>query len=71
MRIRLLLLLHLFWLTFACGLSRASDLALVGGKVYTSPTEEPIDNGSIIVRDGRILAVGPSATINPARCEGD
>ena len=63
MRIRRLLLLHLFWVILACGLSRASDLALVGGKVYPSPTEEPIDNGSIIVHDGRIVAVGPSATV--------
>ena len=63
MRIRLLLLLTLSWVVFACGLSRASDLALVGGKVYPSPTEKPIDNGSIIVHDGRIVAIGPSATV--------
>jgi imidazolonepropionase-like amidohydrolase len=67
MRIRLLLLLHLSWVIFGCGLSRASDLALVGGKVYPSPTEEPIDNGSIIVHDGRIVAVGSSATIKIPR----
>jgi imidazolonepropionase-like amidohydrolase len=63
MRILLLLVLHLFWIFFACGLSHASDLALVGGKVYPSPNEEPIDNGSIIVHDGLIVAVGPSATV--------
>jgi imidazolonepropionase-like amidohydrolase len=67
MRIRLLLLLHLSSVIFGCGLSRASDLALVGGKVYPSPTEEPIDNGSIIVHDGRIVAVGSSATIKIPR----
>ena len=67
MRTRFLLLLPLFWLIFACGLSRASDVALVGGKIYPSPTDQPIDNGSIIVRDGRILAVGPSATIKIPR----
>ena len=67
MRIRLLLLLHLCWVIFACGSLRASDLALVGGKVYLSPTEEPIDNGSIIVHDGRIVAVGSSATVKIPR----
>lgn len=67
MRIRLLLLSHLFWVIFACGLSRASDLALVGGKIYLSPAEEPIHNGSIIVHDGRIVAVGPSATVRVPR----
>jgi imidazolonepropionase-like amidohydrolase len=67
MRIRRLLLLHLFWVIFACGLSRASDLALVGGKVYPSPTEKPIDDGSIIVHDGRIVAVGPSANVKIPR----
>ena len=63
MRIRFTLLLYLFSVLFACGLSRASDLALVGGKIYRSPNEPPIENGSIVVRDGRIVAVGPSATI--------
>lgn len=63
MRIRFPLLLYLFWVLFACGLSRASDLALVGGKIYPSPNQPPIENGSIVVRDGRIVAVGPSATI--------
>lgn len=48
---------------FACGLSRASDLALIGGKIYLSPTEASIDEGSIIVHDARIVAVGPSATV--------
>ena len=57
------LLLHLLLVLFACDLSRASDLALVGGKIYPSPTEPPIENGSIIVHDGRILAVGPSGMI--------
>ena len=63
MRIRFPLLLYLFWVLFACGLSRASDLALVGGRIYPSPNQPPIEDGSIVVRDGRIVAVGPSATI--------
>jgi imidazolonepropionase-like amidohydrolase len=39
------------------------DLALVGAKIYPSPTEPAIENGSIVVHDGRVVAVGPSATI--------
>jgi imidazolonepropionase-like amidohydrolase len=67
MRIRFLLLLQLFLAIFACSLSRASNLALVGGKIYPAPTEAPIDNGSILVHDGRIVAVGPSATVKIPR----
>jgi imidazolonepropionase-like amidohydrolase len=56
--------LLLFWVLFACGLARASDLALVGAKIYPSPTEQAIEKGSILVHDGRIVAFGPSAAIN-------
>jgi len=41
----------------------AADLALRGAKVYLSPTEPPIENSSILVHDGLILAVGPSPTV--------
>ena len=34
------------------------DLALLGGKVYTSPTAAPIDDAAVLVHDGKILAVG-------------
>jgi imidazolonepropionase-like amidohydrolase len=61
MRIRFLVLL-LFAL-FVCGFVRANDLALVGARIYPSPTEPPIENGSIVIRDGRILSVGPAAAI--------
>jgi imidazolonepropionase-like amidohydrolase len=60
---RLLLLCGLF----ACSLARASDLALVGAKIYPSPTERPIENGAILIHDGHILAVGPSPTIKIPR----
>jgi imidazolonepropionase-like amidohydrolase len=45
----------------------AGDLILVGGKIYPSPTTQPIENGTILVHDGRIDAVGPSANIKPPR----
>ena len=45
------------------GVARSDDLALTGAKIYTSPTEPPIENGSILMRDGLILSVGPNSTI--------
>ena len=43
--------------------SRSGDLALVGGIVYVSPTEAPIPDGVILVRGGRITAVGSRASV--------
>jgi imidazolonepropionase-like amidohydrolase len=34
------------------------DLALVGGTVYVSPTEEPIPDGVVLIQRGAIAAVG-------------
>lgn len=67
MRIRFTVALLFLWILLACDFTRASDLVLVGAKIYPSPTEPPIDNGSILVHDGRILAVGSSATIKIPR----
>lgn len=33
-------------------------LALVGAKIYPSPTEEPIINGLVLVNSGKVVAVG-------------
>jgi predicted amidohydrolase YtcJ len=38
--------------------AQAPDLALQGGKVYSSPTASPIDNAVVLIRNGRITAVG-------------
>lgn len=43
----------------------ASTLALVGCKVYPSPTGDPIENATVVIRDGRIAAMGPSAKVKP------
>lgn len=51
----------------ACGPCHASDLALVGAKIYPSPTELPIENGSILIHQGHILAVGTSSEIKIPR----
>ena len=44
-----------------------SDLALVHAKIYTSPTEPPIEDGTILIHNGRIRAVGPSTKIKLPR----
>ena len=41
----------------------AADLAIVDARVYPAPDAAPIEHGTVLVRDGRIAVVGPSATI--------
>ena len=52
---------------FAALQSHASDLALVGAKIYLSPSEPPIESGTILVHSGQILSVGPIAEIKVPR----
>ena len=62
--------LYLFaWLlTFlACVPARATDLALVDAKIYPSPTQPAIENGSVLIHDGHIAAVGPSTSVKIPR----
>jgi imidazolonepropionase-like amidohydrolase len=40
-----------------------SSLALVGARIYTSPTAAPIENGTVLIHNGRITAVGPTDEI--------
>ena len=37
----------------------AGDLALVGAKIYLSPSETPIEKGTILIHNGQIVSVGP------------
>ena len=67
MRIRLALPLLVLGLLSVCDPGRASDLALVGAKIYPSPTESPIENGAIVVHDGHIVAVGARSAIKVPR----
>jgi imidazolonepropionase-like amidohydrolase len=67
MRICFALTLLVSLVLLASGPSRASDLVLIGAKVYPSPTDPPIENGSILIHDERILAVGASPTIKIPR----
>jgi imidazolonepropionase-like amidohydrolase len=67
MRRRLTLPILLVLAFFLAIQSRASDLALVGAKIYPSPTEPPIENGAILVHNGQIVSVGPIAQIKVPR----
>jgi len=41
----------------------AADLAIVDARIYTAPDAAPLEHGTVLMRDGRIAAVGPSATV--------
>src|SRR5947209_7005108 len=43
--------------------SRNDYLALVGGTIYVSPTEEPIRNGVVLINNGKITGVGTRAQV--------
>jgi imidazolonepropionase-like amidohydrolase len=46
-------------ITFASNLSTAEDLAIVGARLYQTPNSPAIPNSVVLIRDGRILKVGP------------
>jgi len=46
---------------------QAGDLALVGGTIYVSPTEEPIRDGVVLIQRGTIAAVGSRALLQIPR----
>jgi imidazolonepropionase-like amidohydrolase len=57
MRIALLLLLLSF------GSVSAQDLAITHAKIYTSPEQPPISDGTILIRAGRIVEVGDAIKV--------
>jgi imidazolonepropionase-like amidohydrolase len=66
---RLRLVFPLLWLLASFGAlqSHASDLALVGAKIYLSPSEAPIESGTVFIHDRVIVSVGPMAQIKVPR----
>lgn len=60
MRILLIIVVSILCETFFCKPGFASDLVLVHARVYTSPTDTPIDDGTVVIHNGQIRAVGPS-----------
>ncbi|HEY7915211.1 MAG TPA: amidohydrolase family protein [Blastocatellia bacterium] len=47
----------------ALSLDESKSLALIGARVYTSPAEEPLINGVVLIRDGKIIEVGQKGRI--------
>jgi imidazolonepropionase-like amidohydrolase len=45
------------------GTTAHSGLALVGARIYTSPSAAPIEDGTVLIHNGRIAAVGPRGEI--------
>ena len=45
------------------GAQTAAPLALTGATVYPAPDQSPIANAVVLLRDGRISAVGPRASV--------
>jgi imidazolonepropionase-like amidohydrolase len=67
MRFGLALTLLLVPAFLAARQSHAADLALVGAKIYLSPSEPPIASGTILVHGRHIRSVGPIAKIKVPR----
>jgi imidazolonepropionase-like amidohydrolase len=55
-------LLFVFYLVTSSVFSQPAgvpaDLALVGARIYPSPSAAPIENGTVLIRDGKIIDVG-------------
>ncbi len=50
-------------LLFVAPAAAAADLAIVHAKVYPSPEAKPIADGTVVMRDGKIIAVGQSGKV--------
>jgi imidazolonepropionase-like amidohydrolase len=45
----------------------AADVALIHGRIYTSPDAKPIDDGTLLIHDGLIQRIGPAGAVNVPR----
>lgn len=61
---------RLVWLAALMALTatgvNASELAVIHARIYTSPDAPPLEDGAVIMRDGRIITVGPAAQARPS-----
>ena len=60
------LALLIFFLGIVRGQTTVADnqaLLLTGVKIYTSPTASPITSGAVLIRNGKIVSVGPVSSI--------
>ncbi len=46
---------------------RAAEMALTGATIYPSPSDAPLENASLLVRDGKIVDLGPASTVRVPR----
>jgi imidazolonepropionase-like amidohydrolase len=58
--------------SLVCGVASSipgcgSDLVLVHARIYTSPAEKPIDDGTVVIHNGQIRAAGPGKTTKAPR----
>ncbi len=66
MMIRIALLLAFYFVTssvFSQTAGVPANLALVGARIYPSPSATPIENGTVLIRNGEIIKVGSSDKI--------
>lgn len=63
MNLRHNLALLLLGALFTCVAVQASDLALVGAKIYPAPGAPAIENASILIHDGQIAVIGSAAKV--------
>ncbi len=56
-------MLPLAMLLLLSALAQAGELAIVNARILAAPDAEAIERGVLLLRDGRILAVGPSVEI--------
>jgi len=65
---------RLLGIFLACSLAiQASDLALLGARIYPAPDALPIKRGTILIHDGRIVSVlegAPKTAVKPIDCTG-
>ena len=47
----------------ACAKAQAETVAIVGATVHTVTTAAPVENATVLMRDGRIVAVGPEVEV--------
>ncbi|HEY0333514.1 MAG TPA: amidohydrolase family protein [Stenotrophomonas sp.] len=58
--------LRALWVLLAAGAvapAAAQDIAIVGARVYADPRAEAMEQATVLVRDGRIAEVGPTASV--------
>jgi cytosine/adenosine deaminase-related metal-dependent hydrolase len=72
MKIRIFLLCAFYFITnflFSQSAKISGDLALVGARIYSSPSAAPIENGTVLIRNGKIVDVGSTGKITiPKSC---